>query len=60
MFLVLFETAMDKDAFVESLSERQEEGERTSWGVGFMRSFNDREIDGVVAFLHLLDSHVPH
>jgi len=60
MFLVLFETAVDKDAFVESLLERQEEGERRSWGLGFMRSFNDWEIDGVASFLHLLDSHVPH
>lgn len=42
----LFETALDKDASVESLFERQEVRGRRNLSVGFMRNFNDWEIYG--------------
>ena len=60
MFPILFEVAMDRDAFVESLLESQEDGGgRRSWGVGFTRNCNDWEIYGVAAFFHLWNSHFP-
>lgn len=58
MYLVLFETAMDRVASVESLLERWDEGWR-SWGMGFLRNFNGWEIEWVGSFFQLLESHVP-
>ena len=59
---MLFETASDKDASLESLLEIQQVffgGGQRSWGVGFMRNFNDWEIDMAASFLHLLESYIP-
>ena len=44
---------------MESLLLRQEKVRRRNWGVGFIRNFNDWEIDGAAAFSHLLESHIP-
>ena len=50
---------IDKNASVESLLERQVEGQSRNWCVKFVRNFNDWEIDEVASFFHLLDSHTP-
>ena len=39
---------------MESLLERQVEGQGRNWRVEFVRNFNDREIDEVASFFHLL------
>ena len=39
MFPVLFEIVMDKNASVESLSERQVEGQSRNWHVDFIKKF---------------------
>ena len=44
---------------MESLLERQVEGQGRNWLVEFVRNFNDWEIDEVASFFHLLDSHTP-
>ena len=59
MFPVLFEIVMDKNASVESLLERQVEGQSRNWRVEFIRNFNNSEIDEVSSLFHLLDSHTP-
>ena len=68
IFPMQFETALDKDASMEYLLEIQEVGGKGrgwwwwwwwNWSVGFMRNFNDWEIDRVASFLHLLEYDIP-
>ena len=58
-FLVLYDIATDQEALVESLSVWHHEEEKRSWDVQFHRALNDWELDAVMAFTHILLTHIP-
>ncbi len=58
-FHLLFECASNLDAIIDSCLVRQNDAVSMVWDVTFVRNFNDWEVEGVVACLNLLDSHVP-
>lgn len=57
-FPVLYESAIDRAASVESLLVRQVVGERRGWDEQFLHDFNnwELELDLVTAFLHCIVS----
>ena len=55
-FPVLYESAIDRAASVESLLVRQVVGERRGWDEQFLHDFNNWELELVTAFLHCIVS----
>lgn len=49
-FLVLYDIAIDRKAFVESSLVRQRVGERRTWDVRFFCAFKNLELELVVDF----------
>uniref|UniRef100_A0A7N2KWA5 Transmembrane protein n=1 Tax=Quercus lobata TaxID=97700 RepID=A0A7N2KWA5_QUELO len=47
------------EALVKSLMVRHHEEEKRSWDVQFHRALNDWELDAVMAFTHILLTHIP-
>jgi hypothetical protein len=58
-FLVLFGCSLNQDDFVASVLVSRSPGSPREWNLSFGRSFNDWELEQVMAFFSLIHSHTP-
>ena len=58
-FPVLFGCSLNQDDFVASVLVSRSPGSPREWNLNFGRSFNDWELDQLMAFFSLIHSHTP-